>query len=327
MELGRRWHLRILSNARHFKAVWKDTPQAPGRTAEFLGIAIQSEHGLSWKHILDRAEKWQKVLEQLRLQGSEWTMKDVAKVIGIVIWDSIIRQRPLYKARQEIEVLRRGHKRFPCTTKRMWTITRHWETEEIVILLSALERVILNEPHIPRPPAASERCVWVASDASDEGFGFVFLNLSIAHVQSRWDSKQASWHIYVKEIFAATRAVEMIQEMFGEHTEIKLLMDNTAGLWAIEKRYSKNSLACELITRIDECQCKLILSWCASVDNPADEPSHLLAPTDEKMKRGRAILSGTFTYPHAGFRRRREENETPEMSLAQPFGELERTDE
>ena len=129
-----------------------------------------------------------------------------------------------------------------------------------------------------------------ASDASGESktskgdWGYTIWKEDLSYTDKRGDftaevSLQAA-HIFIKEMVAATIAIESICRT---HSQCRILLgvDNTAAVGAIRARYSPNRNANELIKRavvaLENSGCSLDIVPLRSEDNVADDASRGLA--------------------------------------------------
>lgn len=96
----------------------------------------------------------------------------------------------------------------------------------------------LNEWTLHQPPTHhSAQNLVVFSDASDSGWG-MFVGTSPPTVRGEaWDVSQRSWHINVKEAFAALKAVEWCRSFLWARP-ITLFTDNTVVIGALARRRS-----------------------------------------------------------------------------------------
>jgi len=135
-------------------------------------------------------------------------------------------------------------------------------------------------------------------------------------------------HIYILELYAAYRCIEKIAALnSGKPALLHLLMDNTAAKSAIQKRYSANKYALEIIKRIhflcERAYIVLTVSWIASSDNPADEPSRRLKCHDDpvwiqKCLKALGLADGRWSYAYEGGTRHEKLHDVP-LALEDPL--------
>jgi hypothetical protein len=121
--LQKKWRTRLERNARILRVTWKEMTQ--GSQADFRFLGIDYCNGL-WRHEGDRVERW--VLATLRPLP---TVKQVQRIIGILVWDFRVRCKPLFDLGSAFSILR----------KRLKTRVSY---DEVVHLNAFLEVVIKN---------------------------------------------------------------------------------------------------------------------------------------------------------------------------------------
>ena len=78
-----------------------------GQLPVVLGVEFHSskEKALRWRHNRKCVEKAEWLITS-QLQKKEWSARDVAHRVGLIVWDSIVRQRKIGRIRHIIEILK-----------------------------------------------------------------------------------------------------------------------------------------------------------------------------------------------------------------------------
>jgi hypothetical protein len=113
---------RILRNARHFNIILKEHKNlsykdlAREDTSCFfcgihLRVSVSRSRALSWRHAPDRFEKYIRTFnELLSAPEKKLSTREIARILGRIIWHEHMALRPLLHSRALIDVLRRATK-------------------------------------------------------------------------------------------------------------------------------------------------------------------------------------------------------------------------
>jgi len=323
-----RWVKRIKGNAEHFKAHWGDneTLCEPKRIAVHLGVEIDGTNIPRWRHDAKKAAKWEKWFAKPRLFTPRW----VAKIVGISVWDATIRLLPLFQIDYVIDAIRYVHMNYTVRRKKDWYQRIDIPPQILAILRGHMLLILRNEWHEEPIPEKTTNEWVAASDASEFGTGYVILHgqRGSPHHDADFNGRPGSAlpqelvgvHIYILELYGAFRCIQAVAQMNqGKPTSLHLLMDNTAAKAAIHKKYSSNKYALEIIKRIHFlCQRNnivLTISWIASDDNPADEPSRRLSCSGPswaaKCRKALDFAAGKWSYAYTGNTRHEKLHDVP----------------
>lgn len=120
-----------------------------------------------------------------------------------------------------------------------------------------------------------------ASDASDVGAGLVIFQNPPESRPIEWNKDEKKMHIFLKELLSAVLCVEWFLQLFPRVRRILLACDNTAVCHALNRGFSSNKVANELLRRLYNALSKrdvfLDVVPVKGTDNAADPPSRGLA--------------------------------------------------
>ena len=135
----------------------------------FLGVRINTAGPLfRWKHCPTKLTKWLSVFGRLPT-----CCKDVARVVGILIWDRSIRLKHLADISDMINVLRDISR--TIRTKSDWNrslATQPWKLE----FLQVYAKTLRENPWTSYAPPKVTRTIFLASDATETSVGGVWLD-------------------------------------------------------------------------------------------------------------------------------------------------------
>lgn len=255
---------------------------------EYLGLELANatgkrqhdgSHGgkLKWRHRLSSTAKWKDLSDIATYQ----TPRAVARAVGVILWDATISLRPLCEEAKALEFLSKVGK---TIRNNKWDepLKNCLLPEEIVYLRDRLHDIINNNVFRSIDPRMPDETILCASDASDNGYGFVIWQNDIvdkatsALTQISFPSNLSKSHIYIKEMYAAMQCIEKVANAHP-NSIVRLAEDNTAVVWALRNGYSHNKISNEYILRIVAClrnkNCKLQIVPIPSKCNAADAPS------------------------------------------------------
>lgn len=211
-----------------------------------------------------------------------YSPRQIGHVVGKILYARLVSLRPLGSqdtTRTTLEILRRSSK---TAWKKSWTQRCIQLSEEEI---AALETEWLfagsgqwHEAKVPTP--AEEFCI-VATDASDQGWAAVLMNLNgeILHntgfkawPEERDESSTCPArrdHIFLKEMYAAVEGTRWAAGHCSAKA-FKLVVDNTAVAGALKRGYSTNLRGTEILA---EQRHEIEVITIVSEDNVADSPS------------------------------------------------------
>jgi hypothetical protein len=296
--LAERWHARLEKNGERVNVVWKEL-EAPATRATYIGLELDAEADLKWRHKATKPEKWLNRIEKPIICA-----KDIAALVGILIWDATITLTPLLHYFDEINLLRKFSPR--CKAKVEWKKPLTLQDEDAAAirrLKEALRRACLN-PWTSPPKPKTHLDLFLASDASDRRAGVVFINSgnkNLLWLTHRFKDEARKNSIFMKELMAILLAVRFAKKHCThewEECHIHIAVDNTAAIGALQKGYSPSEGACLIIKAILDVvpASRLTVKYVKSEDNSADEPSRRKAPQSLKVKRNLDLLQGKFEY-------------------------------
>ena len=314
------WLDRLRDNAARFNLHWKlDTLKATD-TPHYLGIFFKNENGVvRWQHELERIKKW-----KLPLGAQIVTARDVATLVGIIVWHHMVTLEPLLEAKACIDVLRRISSTTALPSKAAWdkplTSLGIGISGAEASLLKSHVRKALNNPWVSLDinPATD---VWYAvSDAAKDGppvndpfgvppkraretpsvkgCGFVWFGggpQDIVHGHRVWTPEEGQQAIHILETEAVLWALTQLPAA-GSHTRVILGVDNTVAVAAITKGYSSCSATCNIVRKIISlCKDKkyiLEIVWVPTKENASDPCSRGADPTAARNQMSWDILHG-----------------------------------
>jgi hypothetical protein len=298
--LVERWQTQWATNAKHFGVtlkVMKMTDECNVRSPRFTPVehfglqfgaqkCITAPSGwqLVWRHAPEKIEKWKALLHVLR-NRTALAAREVARVIGVIMWDQVISLAPLCRVAEPLEVLRRVAK-WVGGKKRRWQETCPVSEAEFVSLEAHLMRALSNTWYMEFY-TTTEEVVYGASDASDEALGGVLFDEAGSVLSHDWFSEPCTNDetIFLRELRALELLVRRVLLTRKKASEIVCAVDNTAAVHCIRRGYSNSKEGLEIIRRIiaylEDATVRLRVVSVRGVDNIADLPSHRRAPTED----------------------------------------------
>jgi hypothetical protein len=295
---------RLVDNAEFCGLQLKDSPQG-GKVSYFenagavLGVAYRRCNGrngtIEWSHA--KPERWQDVEEPKR----QCTARELARVIGIALWDCTLRGHSPARHARLINILR---KRRVHMLPRKWSSILQLNDEECELWSRTMSSILENTPEVASTVVKEPRpCHYLASDASDWGWGGVFLSEQgevLDFVSVPWTEKDRNMCVYFREVKAAALTMywffKIEDKLKLPPADYRAVCDNAAGQVALSKFYSCMPQACDILERLRkklvERDRVLTTIWCKSEDMAADEPSRKLGtkPSDERAKASASVL-------------------------------------
>lgn len=278
------WHARIAANARQARVVLKHADihdLASGDLPTFLGVTLRQHTGvLQWTHS-SRKTRWTALQTVFQSAREVFSAREVAKAVGVAMWNATIQFTPLCAVSDEIALLQRaaicasapGNPGRSIIHRWSWHGVRLTESEKrclVSAVQNALEDKWYSLDSTPR------RITPYASDASLTALGVVDL------ADGEWRSYEEQ-HDNSKIFEAELRAAELaIREALLKYAalgplRIILLIDNTAACHCLRRMHSLSPSGARIIQRIAcylaDTRSTLEPIGVRGVDNVADEPS------------------------------------------------------
>lgn len=144
--------------------------------------------------------------------------------------------------------------------------------EVYIEAMKVLDRLIANDPVRLRNGRPSEyEQSWAYSDASESGWGVVFLDKGIRVWSGRFPAGISGAHISIKELWAARMALVAMKNV----SSFTLFSDNTNTVSWLTKWNAKSPTAMSLLAGIhrDYGHLNFRVQWIPTSVNPADYPS------------------------------------------------------
>lgn len=328
-------NMLLIKSPQHFNVQWKEWKKygpanfsASGKKEKptFLGIEFliskrrrDDTLSLMWRHEEIRTKEWHTLIPDLTTDSQFVTPRRFAKAIGVIVWHQYLSCRMMLCIEPTIEILREVARRARLSG---WDTPVQWSEAELETVREGVLRVLANSPMSLPAEVPPVQTVLAASDSSDNAYGFiVFSNKECTEVHTvvskKWNTRIRRGHIYTKEFLAATLCIEKICKDCSVPTKIRLGVDNTAVVGAIQRMYSSTKVGKEMLLRIRKVVHdkghSLEVIHILGEDNPADEPSRLKPLSLEKMANfGRLLVLATDGLHHLR-RSSRRPNRTPEM--------------
>ena len=235
-------------------------------------------------------EKWLRVFGKLPL-----TAKDIARVVGILIWDRSIRLKHLADISSWISVLK-THAR-GIHTKADW-IRRLDKSPWTLLELRAIATPLQENHWLKYTAPKIERTIFLASDATETAVGGVWLDSNGTVLDHFRKGNLPHSHIYVKEVLAIYMTVKWARSVM-EYTgtvEFRIAVDNRAAGIAVMRCYSSNDDINQLLVRLwkfmDENNIILQVVDIHTDLNVADDPSRDMAINEERAQQTIQVLKG-----------------------------------
>ncbi len=283
------------SRARLIKedSVFLSPPLTPGEQYLFevtaLGIvfahvrvpATADGYQLVWRHTEKRQRNAIVLAEALT--APLVTARAAAGVVGLCIWDLVIRHRPLFEMQPPFEALNDVRPDISLS-RRAWDFRVPIKARHRATLFEACKSIDASDVIYPPRIGTHNVEILIASDASSFAAGGVLCrNPSRGFFIRRFDQKLLVAHIYLKELTAALWTLELLlRPIVIKGTTVILFVDNTAVMYALRRMHSSNAEAVLILRRIHalvtELSITLVVERVSSVMNPSDEPSRGFYP-------------------------------------------------
>ena len=271
----------------------------------FLGADLYFERSredkfvFCWKQALDKVEKWRgdRLCHDPADEGpspwnKKWTRRELASLIGRMLWRRSLYYHPRTGTAPIISLLRRLAKKDK---------TFGWDTRDFILTqdeqdlcLHTWTEVLLNPPHkftdAPRPTTH----VVLATDSSDQGYGYVMYDHTGRIIEEEgylWKdmktpkgSGHVDWvkrHIYLKELKCAIDTITKMAMRFPG-SQFECGQDNSAAAAAIRNMFSGCVEACVWLDALHETLekygCSVNVWGLRSEENSSDPASRRCYP-------------------------------------------------
>lgn len=256
-----------------------DTDSSKKSVAAYLGMEMgwrlvrinprRVERRFEWRHALPRRVRWWKSIKTLPS-----TCRSIAHLVGIIVWHCHMKLEPLVYVKSTIDALRSSVK-----IKKTWDTADDAYRPTIDSLRSEVMRLCRDASWNFKQRFNIDKRFFVASDASSKKWGFlvyrsdftVWMQDHSYFAGTLFQSK----HIFVKELLAATLAIERICSELNENEQVEIFIavDNTAAAAVLRRLYSLTEFGSELVLRVINAlkgKHSLRVISIRSEDNPSD---------------------------------------------------------
>ena len=309
-----KWHERLMRNAKRFNLPWKNLCKTS--TPTFIGIHFKMDEakGVQWQHETARTKKWKEPAE-----NAINTPRDVARLVGIIIWHSMVALSPLYKVKDAIDIMRRVAK--SIVTKSSWDkslvdLGVELSRKEEKILRQHVRKAIQN-PWCGTDVSEASETVYACTDACKEdtskynpedphkvlgravnGAGGVLFGSTHADAQymaHQWTDAERNLDIYLLEMKAIVKFLDWLP-VCHQKTRLVLGVDNTVCVAALTRVYSSCSILCRYVQEAEVLlkakNYVLQVIWVPGVENAADPASRGMDPCAQRNENTWKILHG-----------------------------------
>ena len=310
-----KWYDRLVRNSARFKLPWKNLEKTS--TPTYIGIHFKTKQGkgVMWQHETSRTKKWKEpVANEIK------TPRDVARLVGITIWHSMVALSPLYKVKESIDIMRKVAK--SILTKSAWDknledLGVHLSTKEHKVLKQHV-RIAIQNPWCGAQIHKVRQTVYACTDACKEdtskkdpkdphkilgrevnGAGGVLFGSDSAgeaqYMAHRWTDAERTLDIYLLEMKAVVLFLEWLPECENP-TRLVLGVDNTVCVAALTRVYSSCPILCRYVEEVEVLLRKkkyvLQVLWVPGVENAADPASRGFDACPERNEATWRILHG-----------------------------------
>ena len=281
-------------------------------TLNFLGADLYFERSredryvFCWKQAAEKVEKWRgdRLCHDPEDEGQspwskKWTRRELASLIGRILWRRSLYYHPRTGTAPIISLLRRLAK--DHARSRGDSTQSRWDSRDFVLTrdeqelcLETWTEVLQNPPHkftdAPRPTSH----IVLATDSSDQGYGYVMYDERGRIIEEEgflWkdmrtpkDSGHVDWvkrHIYLKELKCAIDTITKMAKRFPG-SQFECGQDNSAAAAAIRNMFSGCLEACvwldALHVTLEEHGCSVNVWGLRSEENSSDPASRRCYP-------------------------------------------------
>ena len=296
-ELGIRIHCRLTRNMKLFNVImgkWEHLTVKKLRSGpfEYLGVEVNLKRARNNEGLWSFSTSWRicpnKVPTLPWERDKRCSPREVARVIGKVIWRHTLRLVPFAEIYELIDILRKAGQHQRSTS---------WDDHTLMLderdkdLIEQAYKELQQNEHIDITTFQCYDEVIIATDSSDNRWGYIKLSGCDEEWGEPWSSSLVGTHIFLKELIAA---VWSIKHFVKANRRIVIGIDNTAAAHAIENLYSSNSVANvflkELGILLRETNCSVVVVGLRSEDNAADPISRAKSATKDQRDRCLRIM-------------------------------------
>jgi len=319
------WVSRLRSNAKHFGHRFKEMEVAyaqgvhdvikfdddgnpmpeicrPEAFISFLGVEVDmccDGHVFRWRHSATKLEKWLKLFND-----SPSTAREVARIIGILMWNSMIHLSPLAEISAEVDVLR--------DIASMMQNKADWDKElerpPQRLSKDVVERwrvTLAVNPWISVEHLTTARTVYLASDGTETSIAGVLLS-DQGVIADSFGKQLPKSHVYIKEVLAAYMTILWAHSLLPRYegwSEYRIAIDSTSAAAAVGRCYSSNPGVNKMLLHMWKFarENKIVIrpvdiftDW-----NVADNPSRNRLPTQDLAEKTIEVLKGAASRPDA----------------------------
>jgi hypothetical protein len=270
---------------------------------EYAYVRSRRERSLQWRHPRSKLQSW----AQLRIhpESSKFTPAHYAKIVGVILWDVSVQQKPFAGVSHVIEILRLVARAVGGKTKQWHVLQLDIGEASRRVLNTALEMVLCSGWYSSSVNWKSKRLdVFGVSDASNEALGWSVFGILQDIMNGDfipcddWIPGYDGEHIFLREMRAAEYVIRDLLIRYYDTVPLTLHVgiDATAVVHALSRGFSSNPIANEIVLRIlaylaDAGCSTLVCVPLRGKDNYADDPSHLRFGTDARKKATLQVLS------------------------------------
>jgi len=252
----------------------------PGDFIDAIGLRwTLTANGVEWELLPKMRKKLVDSASRL-LAEKVLRIKEVAKIVGTLVWSRWAYRRHLYDLQPAYAALSKE------VREHGW---RGAMKTDDVKYLAALAQELAEDTRRIGLHRASRTAVW-CSDASVTGFGGIDL-VNHEYVAGLWRHTHESKDIFYLEALA----LKLVVSKASEGCDITVGVDNQGLLHAIRKRSTRcprtARVLAEMFMEMDACGKTLRVVYIHTDDNPADEPSRQKRINWSKVEAARVAMT------------------------------------
>ena len=291
----------IERNAKACGVIFKTSPKHPhpfrkwdrekrASAGDYLGMQIEiADNRMTISHTEKNIHSW-------RADGAltmSSTNRDVAQVIGRIIWDACLRMTPFGSIADIIGQLRKVSAAEEDDAA-WWERKCGLLSSDIAAINQARKELLRNKSTtLEMCPKQALMTIMAAADASDWGMGGALLDEGTCGDNSscrrQWTKEERALPIHHREIRAAIETVKWIHNKRPGEKTIILAEDNAVARVALTKSYMCDATICKELTKFHEWKqqqgINLIVIQVTSADQAADEDSRNMRLDPERCAR------------------------------------------
>lgn len=187
-----------------------------------------------------------------QIRSENTSRRKIARGIGLVIWCTYVYCIPLILIRNILNISRVNSP--PNPGRDQWDLRSPISVDDLASLVNHLEKIKSDESWHQHQEEVFEptQSIRIVSDSSSKKGGFVIFN-HLGEVIDQdswvWDSKAQPMCIFLKELLAATIALERSNHHV-RNKPVHIAVDNTAAGFVIQRGLSTNAQANDMLARI-----------------------------------------------------------------------------